>query len=74
MQMIPVDADDCQIVISGGIIIRMCQLVVVVQRMVNQNVYYTYIIIMTYRPAVVRHILIFAVYAYTIDSDEVSII
>ena len=72
--MIPVNADDCQIIISGGVIIRMCQLVVVVQRMVNQNVYYMYIIIMPYRPAVDRHIFIFTGYAYTIESDEVSII
>ena len=52
----------------------MCQLVVVVHRMVNQNVYYMYIIIMPYRPAVDRHIFIFTGYAYTIESDEVSII
>ena len=52
----------------------MCQLVVVVQRMVNQNVYYMHIIIMPYRPAVVRHIFIFTGYAYTIECDEVSII
>ena len=74
LQMILVDADNCQILIPGGVIIRMGQLVVVVQRMVNQNVYYMYIIIMPYRPAVVRHIFIFAGYAYTVESDEAGII